>query len=148
MRKYKSVLATEGHNPIKSMSQFGSWDRFSMGFFLNDKVVGGGDLLRVRYVPAKKKTCLQTESTFLNKKFRRKGHGIHLYHALIKHARKVGAERIYSSRTLNRYSRRMWSEKLKNFYDVCEVKSNRKCHDCGCKCRRVIGYYIVLKGKK
>src|SRR5579859_1382767 len=144
--KYKSVLATEAHKPVSSMNMFRRYDRFAMGFYLKDEVIGGGELMRVRYVAHKKKTSLQTESVSLNKEFREKGHGIHLYRHLIAHAKACGAERIYSSRNLNKYSRRMWSEKLSKLFIVVPVK--RKCRECGGTCAvKPAGYYIQLKGK-
>lgn len=146
MKKYNHILATPGHLPVTKIAQFGPWDRFEMGFHMDGKVIGGGELLRVRYVPSRKKTCLQTESTAINPGFRRKGHGIHLYIALVETAREVGAERIYSSKNLNRHSRRMWSKKLPKIYNVQEFRSRRKCSSCGCKSRHVVGYFIVLKG--
>lgn len=145
-KKYKSVLATQAHNPVTEMKHFGPWESFEMGFYLGKEVIGGGELKRVRYVPGKKRTCLQTESISLNEEYRRKGHGIHMYRAFIETARKCGAERIYSSRSLNKFSRRMWAEKLAKIYNVQPYKRHT-CTECGSKGTRAIGYYIVLKGK-
>lgn len=145
-KKYSSILATEGHKIITDMKEFSTWDGFSLGFFLNDKEIGYGWLKKTRY-HGRKSLDLQTESTGLKKVFRKKGHGIHLYHALIAQAKKCGARRVYSSQSLNKFSKRMWSEKLKEFYDVKTVTTIKPCGDCGHKSRRPIGYYIVLKGK-
>lgn len=148
MRKYKSVLATQGHKTVTKMKQFtSSWEGFEMGFYLGENVIGGGELSRTRYHGVKSRD-LQTESVALNKPFRKKGHGIHLYHHLIAQAKACGARRIYSSRSLNKFSERMWSEKLKKFYDVKEVRTRKPCSECKCTNPRVIGYYIQLKGNK
>lgn len=147
--KYKSILATDSHQEVSRIAQFGSWDSVVMGFFYQEHVIGGGYLKRVRYVSSKKKTCLQTESVSLNRKWRKKGHGIHLYKHLIAHAKSCGAERVYSSNNLNHASRRMWSEKLAKIYKVIPV-SRRKCPECGGTCgkkRLPKGYYIRFKGK-
>lgn len=145
--KYKSRLATAGHKPVTKMSQFaGKWSAFEMGFYLQDEVIGGGELSRVRYHGVKSKD-LQTESVALNKKFRKKGHGIHLYIHLIAQAQNCGARRLYSSRNLNKFSTRMWSEKLAKIFNVKEVTTRKPCSECSCTNRRVIGYYIQLKGK-
>lgn len=143
--KYSSILATGRHEPITKLSQFRKYSEYEMGFFLNGKTIGHARLERVSYVSSKRTTCLQTESMSLDKKYRRKGHGIHLYLAIISHARRVGAVRIYSSRNLNKHSRRMWSTKLKKFFDVREVVLRKPCHECGSKERRVVGYYIQLR---
>ena len=145
--KYKSRLATAGHKPVTKMSQFGGrWDGFEMGFYLRNEVIGGGELTRVRYHGVTSKD-LQTESVALNKKFRKKGHGIHLYIHLIAQAQNCGARRIYSSRSLNKFSKRMWSEKLAKIFNVKEAATRKPCSECNSVSRRVIGYYIQLKGK-
>lgn len=148
--KYTSVLATETHYPVTKMKQFRPFDSFVMGFYLNRKTIGGGELKRARSVSGHTKTCLQTESVSLNNKFRRKGHGIHLYHHLIAHAKACGAERIYSSRHLNNRSRRMWEEKLPKFYKVVPVLNRRPCSKCGCRCNRkqpIKAFYIQFEEK-
>jgi len=102
-----------------------------MGFFLNGETIGHGTLDRVSI--GKKRKWVHTEATEIYRKFRRKGHGIHLYIALVETARAIGATRIQSSRSLNRYSRRMWQEKLAKVYPVKMSKSNRPCRRCGHK---------------
>lgn len=141
--KYKSILATATHEPVKVLAQFRErWFQSTMGFFLNGKDIGYGDLLLCEY--RKNRKYLQTESVRIREPFRRKGHGIQLYTHLIKTAKRLGAERLYSSAALNKHSRKMWSEKLARIYKVQPVFSRKACSFCGCKNHRAIGYYIVL----
>lgn len=144
MRKYTFVFATDRHEKIRTLSELKAHRHHDpkLGLWLNGKAIGEGTLL-----PLGNKRSVHTEWTSLDKEHRRKGHGIHLYFALITAAKKIGATRIYSSTNLNARSRRMWSEKLRKFYDIREFKGRRKCRRCGCTNRRALQYYIVLRKK-
>lgn len=137
IRCYTSILADECHAPVSlQYFQKSKWAFATMGFFCNGICIGSGEL------GAKSKISLHTDNTRLIKGFRNKGHGIELYMALIDHARRLGATRIYSSSNLNKHSRRMWRDKLSKLYDV------KKVNDCKCKCKRCMKeeqYYICLK---
>lgn len=119
-RLYEGFIADSAHKSVKSLKEFkGRYAQLTMGLHLNGKSIGVGDLMRWR----KTSTAynLQTEGTQLFKGQRGKGHGIVLYIFLIEIARILGANRIYSSRSLNRHSRRMWAEKLSQIYDVHKI---------------------------
>lgn len=145
MRKYTSIFASSRHIPIHTMKQLKSLRTFeaSLTLFCNNKMIGTGGLI------VKGPTTVHTDYVSLDKGFRRKGHGIRLYFALIDTARKLGASRIYSSQNLNKYSRRMWAEKLKEYFEVKEFRNRKRCRRCGCRCNRKqpTQYYIQLKGK-
>lgn len=127
-RLYEGFLADEAHKSIKSLRAFkGRYSQFTMGLHLNGKSIGTGDLMRWR--GASTPEYLQTERTGLHRGRRKKGHGIVLYIFLVEIARMLGAKRIYSSRSLNRHSRRMWAEKLAAIYDVKKIPGFcRTCH--------------------
>lgn len=138
--KYSSIIATSAHQPVTNLTFFRpKWACQTMGFFFKGKDIGYGDLTR-----RVKKNHLHTDNVSLRKRFRRKGHGINLYIHLIESARKIGAKRIYSSTTLNKFSRRMWKEKLAKIYEVHTVRSNVMCNRCECRNRRETCYYIEL----
>ena len=145
MRKYTSIFASHRHTPIHTMKQFkGLRSReASLTLFCNNTMVGSGGLI------LQGPTTLHTEYVGLDKGFRRKGHGIHLYFALIDTAKKIGATRIYSSSNLNKFSRRMWAEKLRGYFEVKEFRSRKRCRRCGCRCngnkKRPTQYYIDLR---
>lgn len=145
-RQYSSIIATEGHTPLSSISQFGRYASYQMGLTLRNTEIGSGFLQRWRGANRRHKFYLQTESTGLNRGFRKKGHGIILYICLIESARALGARRIYSSKTLNRYSRRMWEEKLGRFYKVGTYQI--RCGECGCKRHKEPRFFIDLQGPK
>jgi GNAT superfamily N-acetyltransferase len=140
-RKYTSKFADEYHEPIRSVKKVPKWSGASVALFLNGHAIGAGDLRS----KDRAKKWVNTESVALKKGFRKQGHGIHLYFALIRKAKEVGAVRIYSSLTLNRLSGRMWRDKLPKFFDV---KRNRPA--CRCKCRNCCyrrgRFYIDLEG--
>jgi len=116
-RNYEGFLADDAHRSVKNLDEIrGRYTQIIMGLHLNGKSIGQGSLCRWR--GASTKEYLQTESTQLYKGQRNKGHGIILYIFLIEIARILGAKRIYSSRGLNRHSRRMWAEKLSQIYTV------------------------------
>lgn len=127
-RRYEGFLMDEAHKSVKSLKEFkGRYVQFTMGLHLNGKSIGTGDLMRWRGTSTADN--LQTERTGLLRGWRKKGHGIILYILLIETARVLGAKRIYSSRSLNRYSRRMWAEKLARIYDVKKIPGFcRVCH--------------------
>lgn len=142
-KKYSSILATDEHKPIHDLKPFrAKYSDARMGFFLDDTVIGRGQLQRPDYVKEWKGN-LQTESVRLLKGFRRKGHGIYLYKHLIETARLLGANRIYSSNNLNKLSRNMWKNKLSKIYEVHPV-IRRKCDSCTCIAPHEIGYFIEL----
>lgn len=126
-RRYSSIFADTRHKNIETMRDLRTtgYACTELGFYLNGKSIGCGDLRPCD------KDCVYTEGVRLDKGHRRKGHGIHLYHALIRTAKKLGARRIYSSFRLNQFSRRMWAEKLPELYKVEQSKHRRKCHRCG-----------------
>ena len=139
--EYSWIYAnTETHAPIislKSLKRVDMWD-FRLGLYYRGKAIGTG---RFEFYNKTKK-WLHTESVRLNKGFRRKGHGIHLYIALIECARSLGAKRLYSSSNLNRYSSRMWETKLERY----GIAVN---HFGGCRrpcrhCRKRARHYIEL----
>lgn len=142
-RTYSSILATEEHMLVTDLKPFRKkYSDARMGFYLNGKVIGRGNLQRPDYVRPWKGN-LQTESVRLREAFRRKGHGIPLYTHLIETARRLGAKRIYSSDNLNKFSRNMWKNKLSKIYEVHPVM-RRKCASCSCKTAHEIGYFIEL----
>lgn len=103
---------------------------------LNGKPIGQGQLYPF-------KANVHTESVALDKRHRRKGHGIYLYLGLIQKARSLGARRIYSSVNLNRFSTRMWSVKLARYFKVHVQKLKHHCGRCGSN-NPQLRYYIVL----
>lgn len=138
--KYSSVFATETHEPITDVNAFKRrWTIFTMGFFLNGKAIGKGDLEK------QGKGVVHTDGVRLFKPFRKKGHGIKLYVHLIETARLIGAKRVYSSTNLNKFSRRMWKEKLLALYDVKTVLERKPCDTCGSMHKREKYYYIKFK---
>jgi hypothetical protein len=123
--KYTSILATEEHSKVTTVKQLkGQWCK--LGLHLDGKGIGMGEL---RYQSA---INVHTDGTEIFKKFRRKGHGIHLYLHLIKAAKKIGARRIYSGRNLNKFSRKMWHVKLRQYFQVHRIGG---CKQCGCGAR-------------
>lgn len=141
-RKYTWVLANrDSHSPIKTWQQFSKahrWDT-SLGLFCNGVAVG---CARLRMKNARCK-FVHTDGTELFRGFRGKGHGIELYTALIETARALGAKRIYSSTNLNRFSTRMWAEKLDRRYTVVHLPTTcrRACRHCRFRDNR---HYIQL----
>lgn len=128
-RQYTSIFAGVQHQRIRTFEDCHRWP--TLGLFCNDVPVGDGQL---RIINSARK-YLQTDSVGLLKEFRRKGHGLPLYFALIRTAKKVGAKRLYSSHSLNKYSRKMWGEKLPKFFKVHRI--------CGCKhCFHGARFYI------
>lgn len=125
---YEGYLADDAHASITELKDFkGRYNRFTLGLLLNKKPIGTGDLMRWR--GATRGDYLQTESTALRRIFRKKGHGIVLYMFLVETARILGAKRIYSSRSLNKHSRRMWEVKLAEIYNVKKIPGFcRYCH--------------------
>lgn len=140
IRDYQVIFADDHHIPITTMGMLkkSRW-LHSLSLLFNGQFVGDGTLA----VKNLQKKHLNTVSVHLDRKFRRKGHGIPLYMALIQAARSLGAARLYSSSSLNKYSTRMWSKKLPEIYTV---KTTRKickrpcshCRQCGFR------YYINL----
>lgn len=141
--KFNSIIATSAHFPVTKLSNFKKkYDQHAMGLFLGEEEIGIGYLMRCDYV--RHRDVLQTEGVSLAKGKRNKGYGIILYIHLIEKARSIGARRIYSSELLNKFSRRMWRDKLPQIYTVHPVVRKRTCKRCDCTNRRVLGYYIEL----
>ena len=143
--KYVAILADEDHLPITNFNQLRSW-RTDMGFFIRQP---DGTLKKCGYgrleVENRREKWAHTESMGLRRGMRRKGHGIHLYLAIIRIAKEIGVTRLYSSKSLNRYSGRMWADKLSKFFTVIHMKSR---HNCNCRyCRKTWKqHYIDLRG--
>lgn len=136
-RVYTWIFAgSEDHEPIITLKQLRLVGTYSanMGFYLNGKAIGTGSFCRENW----NKKHLHSESMRLFKGHRRKGYGVELYKALISCARTLGAKRLYSSRSLNKFSRRMWKEKLGKAGFL--VKNFGGCKHCGHNER----YYIDL----
>lgn len=126
MRKYTSIFATEEHQPITSIRYFKKrWDGGKLGFFLGGKLIGYG------YLYKSTKTVVHTSGTQILDKYRKKGHGIELYKTLIETARSIGATQVRSDTSLNKYSRRMWRDKLSKLYDVKKRMAYSPCPHCG-----------------
>jgi GNAT superfamily N-acetyltransferase len=134
MNRYTSRLADFGHKPIRTWQDFlRRTDSAVLGLYLNGQVVGTGELLRA----SNSRRFVHTDGMCLRQRYRRKGHGIHLYLAIIAAARRIGARRIYSSYSLNNLSRRMWERKLRSYFNVKRQG--------GCKsCSRGTRFYIDL----
>jgi hypothetical protein len=139
MRKYTSIFATPEHLPITKLKQVRRWGDYVMGFFCNGQVIGHGSLRRVR-----RTKILETNGTEIFKKFRNKGHGIQLYIHLIETARKLGAVSIQSDDSLNKFSERMWKEKLSKIYTVKVKNTDKECYSCHRGGRRRKFYWIDL----
>lgn len=131
--RYKYIFADHYHNPITDFSELDSW-RSVLGLYakIGPKWVPVGDGSLQRAGPPGL-YCVNTDAVGLDKKFLKKGHGIHLYFALIRAAKEIGAKKIYSSRSLNHNSGPMWCNKLRKFFKVHGPKAKRR---CSCKCRR------------
>lgn len=139
---YEYVFATRSaHDTISTLEELkisGDWSA-SLGLFWNGTAIGSGELCKLSW----RKKHLHTDDVRLMRKYRNKGHGIALYMALILCAKNLGAKRIYSSRSLNIFSSRMWKEKLgKVGYKVKKV--GRECsHPCS-HCDHHPQYFIEL----
>ena len=140
MRKYTSIFATPEHKLITSTRELNRWDNL-LGFFLNGKVIGSGRIEKFR---KRNQKIVNTSSTEIFKKYRNKGHGIELYKALIETARKIGAKQIRSDMSLNKFSERMWRDKLSKIYPVKLCKTRKECHNCQSTHLRRKYYYIDL----
>jgi len=142
MRKYTSIFAhVEDHHVIRTLQDLKKAGDYNtcLGLFCNGIPVGSA---RIEMKSFKKK-WVHTTSTGLYRGMRRKGHGIELYRALIETARNIGAARIYSDDSLNKFSRRMWNTKLARLgYEVKRVKGG--CATPCRHCRRRQRYYIDL----
>jgi GNAT superfamily N-acetyltransferase len=138
MRKYSSIFATPEHKLITSTRELNRWDNL-LGFFLNGKVIGSGRIEKFR---KRNQKIVNTSSTEIFKKYRNKGHGIELYKALIETARKIGAKQIRSDTNLNKFSERMWRDKLSKIYPVKLCRTRKPCSCCDSTQPRRKYYYI------
>jgi len=145
--KYDYVFATKEHWKIEKFEQLykqGRWgDWCVLGFYLKDRKgwisIGSGELR----LKSRKWKDVHTEAVGLFDDARRKGHGIHLYFALIRAAKSIGARRIYSSQSLNKFSGNMWCNKLREFFNVVGPKARKLC-SCRCRrCQRQWGQYYI-----
>ena len=139
MRKYFSIFATPEHKLITSSRELTRYDNV-LGFFLNGELIGSGRIEKVR----KRNKIVNTSSTEILKKYRNKGHGIELYKALIETARKIEAKQIRSDMSLNKFSERMWRDKLSKIYPVKLCRTRKECHNCQSTHLRRKYYYINL----
>jgi len=142
--RYKYIFAGRFHEPITQLSGLHAWNSvLGLYAFLNKKWVPVGDaqLHRIQGHSG----YVHTDAVGLKDEFRDKGHGTHLYFALIRAAKKIGAKRIYSARSLNQNSGPMWCIKLREFFKVRGPKAKKQC-SCKCRrCRKAWGrYYIDL----
>lgn len=139
---YTWIFAEEiTHDPIRDLRHLKrlGYHSASLGLFFNGVCVGKGGLVKESWA----KKYLHTDYVRLKIGFRRKGHGLHLYLALIEAAKKVGAKRLYSSRNLNKLSGRMWKTKLQERTGV--VVHHVKTCSKPCKhCSRDQRHYIDL----
>lgn len=138
---YTSIYANNRHALITNIDQIKKYNYYEMALFYKAVDIGCGELLIV----SRKNKHLQTDGVSLDHEYRKKGHGIFLYHHLIDTAIRLGAVRLYSSKNLNEHSRRMWSEKLPKFYSVKTEYTRSECKGCGSHHKRVSRYYIDLK---
>jgi GNAT superfamily N-acetyltransferase len=116
---YSVRFADSGHQPIRTWKQFQErCGEAFVGLYFHKVLVGTGELASMGGV---RKNC-HTDQMSLRRAFRRKGHGLYLYLAVIREAQKLGVNRIYSSCSLNKNSRRMWRKKLSKLFKVvfCE----------------------------
>jgi hypothetical protein len=140
---YTSNFMTRQHQPITDMSQLKRYSFEDVYLFYKGQFIGEGGF----EIVSKKKKWLHTEGVSLQKEFRHKGHGIYLYHHLIATAVRLGCKRLYSSETLNKFSRRMWKDKLSKMYKVVFIKKSGPCDKCGHKAERIVKFYIDLDTK-
>lgn len=115
---YSYIFANEGHQSVASWEDFlkhSRWGSATLGLYYKNEYIGRGSLDRMS---SPKRRMVHTSDVRLTKKARNKGHGIHLYFALIEVARSLGCEVIYSDWSLNRHSGRMWRQKLPQYYKV------------------------------
>jgi hypothetical protein len=129
MNRYSAILATEEHHPITNVDECRRFHCTMMGFFLDGVPIGHGYLERVKI--GRKDKILHTSSTEIFRKYRRKGHGIYLYINLVEKAREIGATEIRSDYSLNRFSRKMWKNKLPRIYTVKAHTMKSPCRRCG-----------------
>jgi GNAT superfamily N-acetyltransferase len=149
-RKYKSVFANGGHKPICTWEDFrgeADWWGCEMGLFCDGVYVGSGTLKH--YSKDRHRRSVHTTNVALIADHQKKGHGVPLYLAFIRTAKRLGAQRIYSDYRLNRHSKRMWIEKLAKIFTVKHtLKSGRpKCSRCR-HCVHGSRFYIDLTKEK
>jgi hypothetical protein len=134
---YSYIFANEGHKEINTWEEFKTarWSYATMGFFYKNELIGHAQLDRVY---SHKRRLAHTSDVRLLKKFRKKGHGIHLYLTLIEIARNMGVEILYSDWTLNKNSRRMWADRLPKYFKVHRRGGCKMCANGG-------RFYINLK---
>src|SRR5580658_6780559 len=100
---YSVRFADGGHQPIRTMKEFDARCGIAvLGLYRGKTLIGTGELCGL--LGWKNSNC-HTDAMALRKKWRKKGHGIHLYLSVIRMAQKLGMDRIYSSWSLNKNSR-------------------------------------------
>lgn len=139
MRKYTHIFANSDHVPLTKIDQLTRYGDNSLSLFCNKKLIGRGYLCRQG-----RRRVLQTSGTKILDKFRRKGHGIQLYIALVETARDLGARRIKSDTALNPLSEKMWRDKLSKVYPVKVKRTKKPCYECQRPGLRREYYYIDL----
>lgn len=135
-RHYTYSFLYQGRTP-KSLGELNHrkrWRRYGdLYLYCNGEYLGKGELTRVG------NKNLSTGSVGLEKKHQRKGHGIKLYLAFIQAARRIGAKKLYSDFSLNKFSKRMWDEKLATRFVVKKtVNCKKACRHCQARVRRYI----------
>ena len=139
-KDYHSNFMDRHHIPILSYKQIKKYGYEEMYLFYKNVLVGHGCI----EVLNKSKKYYHTDDVGLERKHRKKGHGIFLYIHLIETARKIGVSRICSSQNLNQFSSRMWREKLPKIYRVKPIYQSGPCKSCGTCGKRVKYFYIDL----
>ena len=140
--RYEYLFASNDYHEqitsLKQLRKIRTWNAY-MGLFCNGVAVGHGRLGTENW----RKKHLHTTNMELGIKWRNKGHGIALYTAIIQLAKSLGVKRLYSDRSLNKFSTRMWKEKLKRYgYDV-KISGGECSRPCA-HCRKRARYYIDL----
>jgi GNAT superfamily N-acetyltransferase len=122
--RYRYIFATWDHEPITTLRQLRSYKYHArLGLFLGKTCIGSGELFPMG-------PSVHTEAVEIKPKYRSKGHGIALYLSLIRAAKRLGAQRIYSSMHLNKRSRHMWTVTLPRFFDVSVSRKKVWCRRC------------------
>jgi GNAT superfamily N-acetyltransferase len=139
-RVYTWILAdNETHKKTETLADIpNNYPNPTLGLYCNGKAIGTGRLC----MKDRAKKHVNTSGTEIFKRYRNKGHGIELYKALIAEAKRLGAIRIYSDDSLNKFSRRMWKTKLSRV--GFKVKSIGGCKNPCSHCRASERFYIDL----
>lgn len=138
--EYFVRFADDGHCPIATWEEWKNRCGYTtLGLYYNNVLIGTGSL---EGRAGRTQRTVQTHAMQLRKAYRRQGHGLYLYLAMLHTARAIGADVIRSSYNLNKFSRRMWKTKLAEFCKVGHRGSG--CRRCGSGQQ----YFIQLTEKK